>query len=188
MSAPALTHGFSLPALTMTEPWATLVAKSVKRRETRSWHTRYRGPIAIQSAKGFPAHARATCLSEPFRSALADVGYAIDRMPVEDWKTFTLPLGHVIAIAQLVTVELITEFNVPPDPERAFGNYTAGRFMWLFGKVVELSRPIPASGAHRLWPWQLPMENQDEIVALLGQMHTASEQMEPGGQLDDEIG
>ena len=171
-------NGITLPALSMTEPWGTFVAKKVKRCETRSWQTRYRGPIAIHCAQQFPAYARSACLSEPFRSALAAVGYDIYHIPVDAWKTFNLPLGHIIALAQLLEVQLITVTNVPPDPEQAFGNYAPGRYMWLFGEVRELSQPIPVRGNHRLWQWQPPSEHLDEITSLLGQMQLAHEQKE----------
>lgn len=35
-----------MKALTLTQPWATLVAIQAKRIETRSWGTDYRGWIA----------------------------------------------------------------------------------------------------------------------------------------------
>lgn len=38
-------------ALTLMQPWATLVAIGAKRIETRSWATRYRGPSAIHAAR-----------------------------------------------------------------------------------------------------------------------------------------
>lgn len=38
-------------ALTMWEPWASLVAYGVKQLETRDWSTRHRGPVAIHASK-----------------------------------------------------------------------------------------------------------------------------------------
>lgn len=38
-------------ALTLRQPWASLVAIGVKQVETRSWTTAYRGPLAIHSSK-----------------------------------------------------------------------------------------------------------------------------------------
>jgi hypothetical protein len=35
--------------LTLTQPWATLVAVGAKQVETRNWSTRYRGRLAIHS-------------------------------------------------------------------------------------------------------------------------------------------
>src|SRR5690606_37683457 len=41
----------TIKALSVWEPWASLIATGVKRHETRHWETTYRGPIAIQAAK-----------------------------------------------------------------------------------------------------------------------------------------
>lgn len=63
-----------MKALTLTQPWATLVAIGAKRIETRSWATSYRGPLAIHAAKGFGKGGerghKALCGTEPFCSVL----------------------------------------------------------------------------------------------------------------------
>lgn len=41
----------TIRGFTVTQPWATSIALGHKRIETRSWHTRYRGLIAIHAAK-----------------------------------------------------------------------------------------------------------------------------------------
>ncbi len=97
-------------------------------------------------------------------------GYDIGGLPVEACKTFNLPLGCVIALAELVDIEVITPDNIPPEPERAFGNYTPGRYMWVFDQVQELSKALSASGALRLWQWHPPQVCQEELDALLQQM------------------
>lgn len=38
--------------LTLHQPWATLIARGAKHYETRSWSTRYRGPLAIHAGAG----------------------------------------------------------------------------------------------------------------------------------------
>ena len=49
-----------MKALPVTQPYATLVALGAKHIETRSWSTRYRGPLAIHAGKGLgPVGARA---------------------------------------------------------------------------------------------------------------------------------
>src|SRR3954451_22243677 len=53
--------GITIPALTLTQPWATLVAIGAKQIETRSWGTSYRGWLAIHAAKGYPDAAKAEC-------------------------------------------------------------------------------------------------------------------------------
>ncbi len=58
--------------ITLTQPWATLVAIGAKTIETRSWGTKYRGELAVHAAKGFPKEAQHLCFQEPFRHILMD--------------------------------------------------------------------------------------------------------------------
>lgn len=43
-----------MKALTIRQPWASLIGLGVKTIETRSWTTRYRGPLAIHAGKRPP--------------------------------------------------------------------------------------------------------------------------------------
>ena len=43
-----------MKALTLTQPWASLVERQAKRVETRSFYVSYRGPLVIHAAKGYP--------------------------------------------------------------------------------------------------------------------------------------
>lgn len=81
------TKAGAIKALTLYQPWATLVAIGAKRIETRSWWTAYRGLLAIHASKTFGATNRALCHQEPFRSALLAGG--VERLS-------DLPLGAVV--------------------------------------------------------------------------------------------
>lgn len=131
-------------ALTLTQPWATLVAIGAKRIETRSWSTGYRGPVAIHAAKGFPAWARQTCAEEPFASALRAAGITGPSQ---------LPLGAVVATAVIEDVLHTEAVTWVQEDERAFGDYEDGRFAWFLRDVVRLPKPVPARGALGLWEW-----------------------------------
>jgi len=145
-----------MKAITLTQPWATLIAVGAKHIETRSWATSYRGPLAIHAAKGISSIGSAKglmhlCRSEPFRSALLAAGYL---------GTPALPRGAIVATCELldcvetwpkwatITPWLTaswneTTYHVPPGKgshEHAFGDYTPGRYAWLLGNV-----PPPAS-------------------------------------------
>lgn len=148
-----------MKAITLTEPWAALVALGAKSIETRSWRTPHYGPIAIHAAKGFPggAGARSLCMEQPFRRVLLEGGYRLG----ED---HNLPLGAVVATAYLVTcirldgdatvrdVLLLSEAR----HERDFGDYSVGRYAWVLRDVAALPEPIPARGALGLWEWEPP--------------------------------
>jgi activating signal cointegrator 1 len=126
--------------ITLTQPWATLVAIGAKRVETRSWQTSYRGEIAIHAAKGMPYGARLMCHNQPFRQYLDRIGY---NGPDD------LPRGAVIAIVKLQSV--VPCGNVLSwisDDERAFGHYAAGRFAWVLSPYVRrLAIPIAHRGS-----------------------------------------
>ena len=139
--------------LTMTQPWATLVAIGENTIETRSWNTQFRGPIAIHAAKAFPSDARALCDTTPYRQALADAGYH---------SAAELPRGSVIARAELIDVMAFSRASLREVRERArrgefprheadFGDFSAGRFGFVLADVQQLPEPIPARGMLGLW-------------------------------------
>lgn len=47
-----------MKGITLWQPWASAIACGVKTHETRSWKTRFRGPIAIHAAKHVPQKIR----------------------------------------------------------------------------------------------------------------------------------
>lgn len=153
-----------MKALTLTQPWATLVAIGAKKIETRSWSTSYRGPLAIHAAKSFPKNAQYLCFSEPFRKILVDK-YSFFRANEIYFGKHQLPLGCVIATCELINVRSVgSGINHHgwgdgihvwslTEQERAFGDYTLGRYVWLFNNIQLLPEPIPAKGAPGLWEW-----------------------------------
>ena len=60
-----------MKALSLTQPWASLVVIGAKCYETRSWATNYRGPLAIHASKGFPVWAKQFAGSSPAVQAVA---------------------------------------------------------------------------------------------------------------------
>lgn len=135
-------------ALTLTQPWATLVATGEKTIETRSWQTEHRGVIAIHAAKGMTEEDKAVCRVHPFSTALRKHGVtAISQ----------LPRGAVIATARLTACVKLSGHVAAEPPEdsweRAFGDYSRGRYIWTLINVVALPTPIPAQGMLGLWEW-----------------------------------
>jgi hypothetical protein len=87
-----------MKALTLTQPWATLVAIGAKRIETRSWSTSYRGPLAIHAAKGFPWDARDFTYAKMVRDLVGPHFNSSESGPLDK----QLPRGSVIATCNLV--------------------------------------------------------------------------------------
>lgn len=130
--------------ITLTQPWATLVAIGAKRVETRGWRTAYRGWLAIHAAKSFPPSAVDLCATEPFRSALLSVGLKT---------AIQLPTSKIIAVTMLQNVVRTVDARAwATAQEIAFGDYSDGRFAFVFGAAaVPLKEPIEARGMLGLW-------------------------------------
>ncbi|MUG45506.1 ASCH domain-containing protein [Paenibacillus woosongensis] len=154
-----------MKAITIIQPWATLIALEEKKFETRGWATRYRGELAIHAGKQMD---REICQQEPFRSVLSKHGYTADN----------LPTGAVVAVANLTEccrIERLGDWGGDIEPvklhypngrvliwagalkntkEFFFGDYTDGRYAWELTDVQQLQDPIPAKGMQRLWNWE----------------------------------
>jgi len=172
--------------LTLTQPWATLVAIGAKKCETRSWSTSYRGDLLIHAAKGLgpvggKRGLRALCGTRPFFEALMPIVPGYDHYCDADAIVEVLlgTLGHIIAACALIGCEGTDPAAWPdsgrflygnranpdyqfildwpiPEPERSFGDYSADRYMFLLANARALPEPIPARGALGTWEWTPP--------------------------------
>lgn len=122
-----------MKAISLHQPWATLVALGEKQYETRSWKPSYRGLLAIHAAKQFNEIQQGLCLQSPFSGSLREAGYRVPH---------SLPLGGILCVVRLVDV--VPTGQVPDKlsaKELAFGNYGPGRF----------ANPIPMAGMQSLF-------------------------------------
>ena len=132
-----------MKAITILQPWASLVAHGAKRYETRSWRTNYRGSLAVHAGARFRAEDRCLC----------EIGFWAECLGIArgDWSA--LPLGAVLATCVLEEC-VPTELVCPSEPECFFGNFTHGRWAWRLVNVRRLREPVPARGAQGLWDWE----------------------------------
>lgn len=134
-----------MKVITIQQPWASLIVLGAKKIETRSWATRYRGPILIHASAAMPKLNRELCATEAFATYLSNAG--------------PLPLGAIIgrAVLRMVypTDHLLSCFRFSPSSycphEVNFGDYSAGRYGWCLEDVVRFETPIPAKGQLGLW-------------------------------------
>lgn len=159
-------------AITLTQPWATLVAIGAKKIETRSWSTSYRGPLLIHAGAGLGpvggvSGLQELCCSEPFQTVLRGQGQAHLLDP--SFFANNLPRGAIVAVAKIFgcvptesarhigddddgwSTERAGERWPLTDRERAFGDYSPGRYAWLLADVRPLRTPVPCKGALGLW-------------------------------------
>lgn len=143
--------------LTLYEPYATLVMLGEKEWETRSWPTRFRGLLAIHAAKEMPAANTRLIKQEPYQSTLLVGGD--DWKPAEMWP---FQLGSILGIVQLDQVlptDRVSEHSLT-SKEKAFGDFSEGRYMWRLTKRVWLPFHHPCRGNRRLW--KLPQYGYNE--------------------------
>ncbi len=144
-------------ALTLYQPWATLVAIGAKNYETRSWKTEYRGPLAIHAAKRKPelpadVLAAKTMMDE---LAAADIVWAF------------LPRGAFVATCRLIDcfpVEELWPQLADLGEEQHFGDYSEGRFAWLLTDIRLMDPPTPFSGKQGLW--HVPRDIETDLKKL----------------------
>lgn len=150
-----------MKAITIQQPWATLIALGEKRFETRSRRTNIRGTIAIHAGKSID---RGACELEPIKSTLAKHGYTVDN----------LPTGAVIATVELIgsyrhynTIDNGVHIVRCPDnqydfekvhyingQEKSFGWWGEGRHAWEMANIKQIE-PIPAKGQQGWWNFDL---------------------------------
>ncbi len=143
-----------MKAITILQPWASLIACGEKKIETRGWPTKYRGPIAIHAGNG----KKYVDLSnyDPFFTELWN-SEQIKIMIRESINA--LPYGAVIAVADLIVCEKMTMNkiilwrDIYGKNELAFGDFTHGRYAWILDNVRQVN-PVPARGKQRIWEWE----------------------------------
>lgn len=172
-----------MKAMSLWQPWASLLACGAKQYETRSWATNYRGSIAIHAAKWKPnLHALVYGMGLIYK--IDDMIRALDEhgcFPGEELFE-DLPRGCIIATAELVGCHEIEEgfrsegvwiCKKPRDGiesyenifgnELLFGHYESGCYAWEFANMRMLDKPIPAKGRQGLWNWEPPKEVAHEL-------------------------
>ena len=96
-----------MKAITLTQPWATLVAIGAKRIETRSWATSYRGPLAIHAAAGLGPVGGVRGLVNLVGQPIFQVALAPDAHGGGYWDEIAdavreLPRGAIVAVCELL--------------------------------------------------------------------------------------
>lgn len=147
-----------MKALTLWQPWATLLAHGRKRIETRSWRPRYvREPfyLAVHASSYWSKALHGMTCQEPFRSELAQCG-----VRVVDQMSMSAVVGVVRVLQCVQTVEIAEGgrfAGLLTEKEGKFGDYTPGRWGWVCDQFLPFPEPVPCKGQRFLWEWK-PLE------------------------------
>lgn len=138
-----------MKALTLWQPWASLIAFEEKKVETRCWSTKYRGLIAIHAALAIPRWVGDSRKSQEFHDRMMKLAYADGMFETG------MPKGVVLCVAELVAIEPTEKVRDDlSEQEILFGNYEDGRYAWFLEVKKRFDRPIPAKGNRMLWNWE----------------------------------
>jgi hypothetical protein len=152
-----------MKALSLWQPWASLIAVGAKRIETRSWD-----PPSHLIGQHIAIHASrtdTTVRTTEVRTMMANVlGLNPGRNLAQQ-----LPRGVVLCTVRIRGVRWSTGMNMHsgkawaftregalelPGQELWFGDFRAGRCLWLLDDVQPILNPPPAMGHQKLWDWQ----------------------------------
>jgi activating signal cointegrator 1 len=152
-------------AISLHQPWASLVVLGSKTMETRHWSTDYRGPLLIHAAKRRNIEELLWLgASWQFHAAFHAVGGSMNG------RVLDLPFGALVGKVDLIgcvpTAALaLNQLRMPrwtPDAtdyhkehlisghywcEEMLGNFELGRFAWVLTNAVRFTEPIPYKGS-----------------------------------------
>jgi len=125
--------------LTIREPFATLISLEIKKIETRSWKTNYRGKIYIHAG-----------LNKDWKKLIADknLDNIIDNLEFN--------YGKIICEAELVdcilmTKEYIDDIKKHNYQEYEVGEYKEGRYAWILNNIKVLDKKLEGKGQLGIW-------------------------------------
>ena len=149
-------------AITLHQPWATLIALGVKTVETRSWPA----PARLLGQR-IAVHAGRRLVRRPDDAIERDLRARWG----EDWRVI-IPTGAVLATAVLTGMAQVKHIDsssghavhndsiefgrtagtgrTPIDP---WGDFSYGRWLWFLDDVEALPEPVPAVGRQSFWRW-----------------------------------
>ena len=146
-----------MEALTLHQPWASLIAHGVKTIETRSWAS----AAIVGERLAIHAGRRVERLYlDP------ETEQEIARLYGPEW-WLAVPRGEVVCTVLVAEVRQVLEndgevahFGQSPVPGAAstvpidpHGHFAVGRWLWFLRDVQRLDPAVPAVGQMGLWEW-----------------------------------
>lgn len=155
----------TMPALTIWQPWATLIIEGLKPYEFRAWDFRSRYPRLVGKRIAIHAGARpvvrnevADLLRQLFSNAARDTGLivepAIKLLERVHLSRAILPLSSVLGTAILgkptKNPPIVDGRPLIADSDRL----EDCNWAWPLTEIERFEPPIPAGGAQGFWRWR----------------------------------
>lgn len=121
-----------MKALTIKQPWASLIIRGGKDIENRDWRTRYTGIIAI--------HSSAKMSREDMQDACDLMRQFVPRFSADRFRQDGFPTGAILG-----TVEIVGCVSQSDSP------WFVGDYGFVLRNAVAFSEPIPCRGALGFW-------------------------------------
>ena len=150
-----------MKAISLWQPWASLMACGQKHFETRSWPTRWRGELAI-------------CASKKVVKELGDLEATFRFLVRHKYcpPISLMPTGCVVAVVNVVDCVSTNDFagsyinsHRLVEGEYVCGDYSPDRFAWITRGVRKLAKPVPVVGRQQMF--NLPPEVEAQVRAQL---------------------
>jgi len=128
-----------MKVLTIREPFATFIKEGIKKVETRSWKTNYRGKLYVHAG-----------ISKDWHSKIKERNF-------DDLiKGLEFNYGYIVCEVELVdciymTKEYIKNIKNNNYQEYLVGRYEEGRYAWMFDNVRQIDEKISVKGKLGLW-------------------------------------
>ena len=141
-----------MKAITIWQPYATLIVLGLKQFETRHWETNYRGPLVIHPAKKWDEGRAYDC--RRVAELLGDEStFSPESLSHEQMKLFYTPtgetLGKALGVVDLTDCRQMDEGG--SHFENEVGSFGEGRFGWKCERPRIFETPIAAQGKQGLW-------------------------------------
>lgn len=140
-------------AISLWQPWASLLVNGEKKIETRSWPIKGPFPqvVAIHAAKKWDMNLKKLCRDDPFRESLIKCGWCRGDL----LSLASVPLGAIVGFVKVFSC-IHTEYLNPDAKEKAFGDFGHGRFGWICESSFALPTSIPCVGRQGFFNVELP--------------------------------
>lgn len=119
-----------MKVLTIREPYATLIAKGIKKYEFRTWNTKYRGDIYIHAGKSFYSNYK---------------DFPYNYRP-----------GEFVAIAKLIDVIKLDKESgkkIKDENPLVYGYHEDG-YAWVFDDIRPIDKSLKINGKLGLWNYE----------------------------------